>query len=833
MIRFSCPQCDTNLRAPESKARTKVACPKCGKAVLVPSVADEDDRETEPSPAPRKTSKRPKRPQPAETSRPNTVLIVSIAGGVVAACLVIGGVFFYTLKSGPSIPSERLAPKPTYSGSPPSADQQPQQPQVARAEPKPQAQTQSPANPDAEPPPVLFANQAAGPEIRKHVVKSVVWIFNNTRENRIGAGTGTLVDRANRWILTSYHVIAGSRDMIVLFPIYDKDGTPIDDRATYLRKIAESEQELIHGRIIAQDPGRDLALIQVPEVPADAQALALARAPVEAGQAVHSVGIPGVSGGMWVYTAGRVRVNHPFKWGTAGHRGEQPMIFEAQVVETDSPVNPGDSGGPLVNDRAELVGVTHGGHLEARALSLFIDVRDVTRFLEGYSQRNSLVWNREKRSLGGTVDPKSVSELVRYLDHSSAKTRGQAAERLAELGPQAKSAVPFLLKIAENDQDAFTRRLALTALTKIGPPEAGDLESVQTALGDSSVEVRKYAAEILGKMGADGRPAASKLASALKDRDTRVRQVAAHSLGLLGPEARDVSFPALSDALRDTDHDVRVAAAEALASGNITGPGDVRFLGELLKHIDPEVRGHAARAIGRLGGAAKASVPTLMELTKNSDPASRRGAVDALSQLGPDAKDAVPVLSDALADSDKDVRKNAAIALGRIGADAKPAAYSLAKAATDSEPEVRKNALAALGKVGPDKNAAPALAEVLTDKDRNVRLEAITLLSALGVDAKPAIPNLIRLLESETDHEVGLKAAHALGKAGKGAVKDLKNALTNNSAGVRLGAAMALADIGPAAKEATKALQYCARFDNNPRVQQAALNALQRITAKP
>jgi hypothetical protein len=94
---------------------------------------------------------------------------------------------------------------------------------------------------------------------------------------------------------------------------------------------------------------------------------------------VHSVGNPGGSGALWVYTPGKVRQVYQKNW-----RAEvdgKTLSFKAKVVETDSATNPGDSGGPLVNDQGELVGVTQGGAIKAQLLSTFVDVGEVKRIL--------------------------------------------------------------------------------------------------------------------------------------------------------------------------------------------------------------------------------------------------------------------------------------------------------------------------------------------------------------------------------------------------------------------------------------------------------------------
>src|SRR5213076_2868989 len=105
------------------------------------------------------------------------------------------------------------------------------------------------------------------------------------------------------------------------------------------------------------------------------------------GQTVHSIGNPGRSDALWVYTPGKVRQVYTKKW-RAKLDERTTLHFEARVIETDSPTNPGDSGGPLVNDRAELVGVTQGGATNASLLSTFVDVTEVKRFLASQTVRD-------------------------------------------------------------------------------------------------------------------------------------------------------------------------------------------------------------------------------------------------------------------------------------------------------------------------------------------------------------------------------------------------------------------------------------------------------------
>ena len=53
-----------------------------------------------------------------------------------------------------------------------------------------------------------------------------------------------------------------------------------------------------------REPRCDLAVIELERMPPGVQALRLAASSVVPGQRIHSIGNPGVSGALWVYTPG-------------------------------------------------------------------------------------------------------------------------------------------------------------------------------------------------------------------------------------------------------------------------------------------------------------------------------------------------------------------------------------------------------------------------------------------------------------------------------------------------------------------------------------------------
>jgi len=230
------------------------------------------------------------------------------------------------------------------------------------------ARSQSPSPP---------APADAATSVYRQVLPSTVWVHSDRGGGRLATGTGSLVDRGRRLVLTNYHVVGEVKKATVFFPDFGPDKKAIPERKHYLDR---ASRLAIPGEVVEVDKGADLALIRLDHLPADAPELRLAAQSPEPGQSVHSIGNPGKSGALWVYTPGKVRQVYVKRW-KAKLDERTVHEFNAKVIETDSPTNPGDSGGPLVNDAGELVGVTQGGAIDAQAISLFVDLSEVKRFL--------------------------------------------------------------------------------------------------------------------------------------------------------------------------------------------------------------------------------------------------------------------------------------------------------------------------------------------------------------------------------------------------------------------------------------------------------------------
>jgi HEAT repeat protein len=165
-------------------------------------------------------------------------------------------------------------------------------------------------------------------------------------------------------------------------------------------------------------------------------------------------------------------------------------------------------------------------------------------------------------ALPADAAPVAVPILAAALADRDAddRVRRRAAEALAKFGPDAKEAVPALIKLFAAF-DPATRQTVCETLGRIGP-EAKDAVPALLAAFDDDREQREAAIRACGRIGRD---AVGPLVQALKSERGEVRASAAKALGQVGAAAKQDALPHLLRA-RDYDVDsaVRSAAAEAV-----------------------------------------------------------------------------------------------------------------------------------------------------------------------------------------------------------------------------------------------------------------------------
>jgi HEAT repeat protein len=281
--------------------------------------------------------------------------------------------------------------------------------------------------------------------------------------------------------------------------------------------------------------------------------------------------------------------------------------------------------------------------------------------------------------------------------------REQFIDALVAMGPGAKSALPALLQLV-NEQDAppSQRMRLLTAIAVAGPSSKEVAAVLLKSAGDTDQDIRVTAATAMAKLNPIPADALTKLVTMAKsDRGTKARVAALQALTQLGKAARPVKADVEAIATGKLPEFALLAkvALAAMDENLSKAAADIR---SGLTDKNSQVRSVAAVSL-LLVGPALADLPALTRLAKDASATTREAVAKSIGRLGPAAKDMVPQLIKFLDAPEGEVRVAAAEALGEIGPAALPAAAKLKEVrgtAMFSDPVAGQAARKALEKLG-------------------------------------------------------------------------------------------------------------------------------------
>jgi HEAT repeat protein len=227
----------------------------------------------------------------------------------------------------------------------------------------------------------------------------------------------------------------------------------------------------------------------------------------------------------------------------------------------------------------------------------------------------------------GTEVPRVVKVMIGLMNDREVIVRFHAALCLSRFGPEAREAIPALIKGATDTRSFEARRMSIRALEACGytgmPAGPGGLPTPDPRVTKA-------------------------LLDGLRDPTAAVKLEAVIALGSMGVPARALQtdvISALSSMVGSKDHNVSIWSLVSLMALQPDGPKE-RWVGRLIdytKGSEPQrVRLQAITALTIIGIRVKTVVPRLIELLDDKDEAVVAGACVALGTL---QKGAVPGLA--------------------------------------------------------------------------------------------------------------------------------------------------------------------------------------------
>ena len=343
----------------------------------------------------------------------------------------------------------------------------------------------------------------------------------------------------------------------------------------------------------------------------------------------------------------------------------------------------------------------------------------------------------------------AMATFIQWLDTPNPAQQRAALTALAGMGPDAKPALPAVVKVAISesvDEDKDLAKVLSVVLRVIGPEAS---QPLLTEMKNADPAIRARAAHAVASMGVVGATAVPDLIEFSKsavDSDAKAGFEALQSMGgaaysmasphlvnvLLGDLFADrrkwaaiamgeIGLPkdanpkkvldALQAALLDPDESVCRAAHSALMK---IGEPALPRLRELLK-LDEGQASYwwAVRVMARMRADPDLVVPKLIELTqpgvrsiKEGAFAERGTAAELIGEYAPDHVEAIPVLIKLLGDRDEIVAKAAQRSLVLFGTRSREPLQAVLR---DRNPGVRRRAVETLEALRAKLEAAPEI----------------------------------------------------------------------------------------------------------------------------
>ena len=211
------------------------------------------------------------------------------------------------------------------------------------------------------------------------VKPTVVELTGKQGQDTVG-GSGVVIDAKRGLILTADHVVAGVSALKV--------------------KVGDNAATAGPGRVLAQAPCDDLAVVQMVNPPAGLKQATLGTsAKVKSGEQVTVLGYPASFSNPETQTV--VSTNGTVSSANVAAEPDPSLPKYASTIQHQAPVNPGNSGGPLVNTTGQVIGINTlrnssqgGSPIQGQYYAIAVDrIKQILPNLEAGKSQSNVGWS--------------------------------------------------------------------------------------------------------------------------------------------------------------------------------------------------------------------------------------------------------------------------------------------------------------------------------------------------------------------------------------------------------------------------------------------------------
>lgn len=289
----------------------------------------------------------------------------------------------------------------------------------------------------------------------------------------------------------------------------------------------------------------------------------------------------------------------------------------------------------------------------------------------------------------------------------------------------------------------------------------------------------------------------------MKSKELRPFAQGCESIKAIGAPAR-IWLKQLGENLDNKVERFHLASLHALA--HLQDQDLLPLLDKVIEKLDSKdfnIQLSACRVLAKIGPKANKAGPRLVRLLEDGIASSRSWASIALGAIGPhEDYDVVKLLDERLDRFYLIDRQRALEGLAYLGDHAKPTLPKVEKLMKDLSKSVPHTAARTHWKITGDAGKAiEVLVRLVPSMDFGV--DSMDVLAEMGHEAKPAVPNLVKQLESPEapTREAAIYALAAIGKGAKDAIGPLKKMDKDEDVLIRAAAEMAIGKIKQATEE--------------------------------